>query len=56
MTTFTQSASRVDSNLAGILLTAFAGLALVFLAGFSHASTMHDVAHDSRHAIAFPCH
>lgn len=56
MTTFTQSTSRVDSNLAGILLTAFAGLALVFLAGFAHSSALHDVAHDTRHAIAFPCH
>jgi cobalt transporter subunit CbtB len=56
MTTLTQTNSRVDGNLAGIFLTAFAGLALVFLAGFAHASALHDAAHDSRHAIAFPCH
>lgn len=56
MTTLTQTASRVDSNLAGIFLTAFAGLALVFLAGFAHASALHASAHDTRHAIAFPCH
>ena len=56
MTTLTQTTSRVDGNLAGIFLTAFAGLALVFLAGFAHASAVHNVAHDLRHAIAFPCH
>jgi cobalt transporter subunit CbtB len=56
MTTLTQTTERVDSNVAGIVLTAFAGLTLVFLAGFAHASVAHDTAHDTRHAIAFPCH
>lgn len=56
MTTVTQTTSRVDTDVAGIVLTAFAGLVLVFLAGFAHASALHNAAHDTRHAIAFPCH
>lgn len=32
------------------------GIAFVFLVGFSHAQAMHDAAHDSRHALSFPCH
>lgn len=35
-----------------ILLGAF----LVLGAGFSHSSTIHNAAHDVRHANAFPCH
>jgi cobalt transporter subunit CbtB len=32
------------------------GLGLVYLAGFSPLASVHDAAHDSRHALAFPCH
>lgn len=32
------------------------GLGVVFLAGFSHANAVHNAAHDTRHAMAFPCH
>lgn len=56
MTTVTQTTARADTDIAGIVLTAAAGLFLVFLAGFAHASVLHDTAHDTRHAIAFPCH
>ncbi|MDJ0950764.1 MAG: CbtB domain-containing protein [Alphaproteobacteria bacterium] len=35
-----------------ILLGAF----LVFGAGFAQSDTLHNAAHDSRHAFAFPCH
>ncbi|MDX1781164.1 MAG: CbtB domain-containing protein [Thalassovita sp.] len=48
--------ARVDSDILSIALASFIGLGLIFAAGFSHAQLMHDVAHDSRHAIAFPCH
>lgn len=33
-----------------------AGAALVFMVGFAHSTTLHNAAHDSRHALAFPCH
>jgi cobalt transporter subunit CbtB len=32
------------------------GLALIFLVGFAQPSILHNAAHDSRHALAFPCH
>lgn len=57
--TLASPASSVRSgatDLLGIALAFGLGAALVFVAGFSHASAMHDVAHDQRHAIAFPCH
>lgn len=38
------------------VLTLAAGLAVVFLTGFAHSATLHDAAHDTRHAMAFPCH
>jgi cobalt transporter subunit CbtB len=58
MTTQTQtrSTTRIDTSLAGIALTAFVGATLVLLAGFAQASSLHNAAHDPRHAIAFPCH
>lgn len=36
--------------------TLFFGLGLVFLTGFSHMDAVHNAAHDTRHALAFPCH
>jgi cobalt transporter subunit CbtB len=32
------------------------GLGLVFVAGFASPQAIHDAAHDSRHALSFPCH
>jgi len=32
------------------------GLGVVFLTGLSHADAVHNAAHDTRHAMAFPCH
>lgn len=52
----TYSASRSDTGLAAILLTAFLGAGLLFVAGFVDAAVIHDAAHDTRHAIGFPCH
>ena len=28
----------------------------VFGTGFAHPETIHNAAHDTRHAFAFPCH
>jgi cobalt transporter subunit CbtB len=44
------------SALASIIVTATLGAALLFMAGFAQSATLHDTAHDSRHAIGFPCH
>lgn len=32
------------------------GAALVYTVGFAQSATLHNAAHDTRHAIAFPCH
>lgn len=48
--------TRANTDILGIAFSVSLGLGLIFAAGFSQASGMHDVAHDSRHAVAFPCH
>ena len=56
MTTKTLTAAKEDSGFAGIALALLGGLSLLFVAGVSQASVLHDAAHDQRHAISFPCH
>ncbi len=34
----------------------FLGVFVIFGAGFAGSETLHNAAHDSRHAFAFPCH
>jgi len=48
-------AEGTSSKLPGILALVF-GAFLVLGAGFAHSQTLHDAAHDVRHAFAFPCH
>lgn len=40
------------SGFAALLL----GSALIFLVGFAPIGAVHNAAHDTRHAAAFPCH
>ena len=35
---------------------AFLGLFLLYGVGFAQPDLLHNVAHDGRHAFAFPCH
>ncbi|MGR3662534.1 MAG: CbtB domain-containing protein [Paracoccaceae bacterium] len=56
MTTKTQALPLVDTQLLGIASIALAGAFLVFFTGFAQATVFHDTAHDTRHAMAFPCH
>lgn len=49
-------AARSELGLGAILLTAFLGVSLIFVAGFAHSEVMHDAAHDTRHSVGFPCH
>ena len=32
------------------------GCVLIFVMGFAETSTLHNAAHDGRHAAGFPCH
>jgi cobalt transporter subunit CbtB len=56
MTTATQTAVKTDTNLVSIAFVAFMGLSVLFIAGFASSATLHDTAHDMRHAIGFACH
>ncbi len=52
----TAPATKVSSDVIALAFAALVGAGLLFVGGFAQASAMHDVAHDQRHAIAFPCH
>jgi len=53
------SAKAVSSAASGVIPAVVAilfGLVLVYGVGFASPMTIHNAAHDARHAFAFPCH
>jgi cobalt transporter subunit CbtB len=44
------------AGFASALIATLLGAFLVLGAGFAPISAVHNAAHDSRHAFAFPCH
>ncbi len=50
------SIARINSEIMSISAAVVLGLGLVFAAGLSHSAAAHDIAHDARHSIGFPCH
>jgi cobalt transporter subunit CbtB len=46
----------VSQRLAAGLALVFIGLTLTFAVGLSNMALAHNSAHDTRHAIGFPCH
>ena len=52
----TMNAVNTQSMLAPVLAMAVLGLTVLFFAGYAQSSTLHDAAHDMRHATGFPCH
>lgn len=48
-------AQRADVRLAAMVAFIF-GAGLVFTTGFAHSALLHNAAHDTRHALSFPCH
>ncbi len=42
--------------LAPVMIAVLLGVFLLFGTGLSTISTVHNAAHDARHAFAFPCH
>jgi len=38
------------------LMALLIGAALVFTVGFASPAALHNAAHDTRHALSFPCH
>lgn len=55
MTTMTV-ALGATRGIAQILMVAALGFGLLFVAGHAQSATLHDAAHDVRHATGFPCH
>lgn len=55
MTTLTAKTAAA-LNLPQILASLALGAALIFAAGFASSQTLHDTAHDLRHATGFACH
>ncbi len=43
-------------GLSSAILAATLGAVIIFGVGFVNAAAVHDVAHDTRHAVSFPCH
>ncbi|MGE6743391.1 CbtB domain-containing protein [Allorhizobium pseudoryzae] len=48
--------TATSSTLLQAVFAASLGLFIVGFVGFSHAEAVHNAAHDTRHANAFPCH
>jgi cobalt transporter subunit CbtB len=46
----------ISQRMAAGLLCLFIGGAITFGVGLAQADTLHNAAHDTRHAIGFPCH
>ena len=46
---------NTDNKVPAILAIVF-GAFIILGVGFSHSHTIHNAAHDARHAFAFPCH
>lgn len=50
------SSGKASSALMTAVFVAVLGGALMFAAGHAQSATLHDAAHDMRHATGFPCH
>ncbi len=52
----TSTATDTATGLVPIVAAALIGLGIIVLTGHVQAGTLHDAAHDMRHATGFPCH
>jgi len=48
--------TRRGESLGAAIFASLLGAFILFGVGFSQLAPLHDGAHDSRHAFAFPCH
>lgn len=55
-TTALSRASDKTTALLSVLGMAILGFTILFAAGHAQSATLHDTAHDVRHATGFPCH
>ena len=53
----TLTSARSDTgSIVSIAVVALFGMTVLFVAGFANSAVLHDAAHDTRHAVGFPCH
>jgi cobalt transporter subunit CbtB len=52
----TKAASGAAAVLFPAVLAILFGVVLLYGVGFAGPMTIHNAAHDARHAFAFPCH
>ena len=46
----------VQRRVGAAIVAALIGVFILFGVGLAHPDTIHNAAHDVRHALAFPCH
>ncbi|PPB82454.1 cobalt transporter subunit CbtB [Albidovulum inexpectatum] len=56
MKTISTTNAASATGLMSILFVALIGATVLFVAGHAQSATLHDAAHDMRHATGFPCH
>ncbi len=57
MTTRTNTVQlSISQRVAAGLAVIFVGATLLYAVGLSNMAVAHNAAHDTRHAIGFPCH
>jgi cobalt transporter subunit CbtB len=56
MNTTTIKSTEKSTALMSVLFMAVLGGAILFAAGHAQSASLHDAAHDVRHATGFPCH
>ena len=56
MSALSHASQASSTTVRDILIVMLLGAALVFVAGLAQSETLHDAAHDVRHATGFPCH
>ena len=54
-TTGVAAADQATAKLPAVMALII-GVFMVFGTGLANSSTLHDAAHDVRHAFSFPCH
>jgi cobalt transporter subunit CbtB len=55
-TRITTASLSISQRIAAGVTLVFVGATLFFAVGLSNMAVAHNTAHDTRHAIGFPCH
>jgi cobalt transporter subunit CbtB len=50
------ASTALSQRIAAAMFGGLVGLFLIYGVGFAYPETIHNAAHDTRHAASFPCH